>query len=134
MTDGWHAHNKYGTWSDRIADKTPAWVDWLAKQPPQVRLAAFSPIDNDYWFGTASYRLRHQHVTLNGCDWELLNGDLKLLGASYNEMNREGLKFITSLGYQTLAFHREYLEMHPWIRTLPWLSARRTWATGKFSD
>ncbi|SIN73645.1 hypothetical protein SAMN05444166_0537 [Singulisphaera sp. GP187] len=120
VSDGWHIHSNVA-WGDRTADKTPAWVDWLAKQPPQVRLAAFSPIDNDYWFGMAGYRLRHQHVTLNGCDWELLNGDLKLLGASYNEMNREGLKFITSLGYQTLAFHREYLEKHPWIGALPWL-------------
>ncbi|AGA28905.1 hypothetical protein [Singulisphaera acidiphila] len=108
-------------WGERTADKTPAWVDWLAKQPPQVRLAAFSPIDNDYWFGMASYRMRHQHQTLNGCDWELLNGDLKLLGASYNEMNQEGLKFIASLGYETLAFHRDYLRTHPWIGTLPWL-------------
>lgn len=108
-------------WGDRVADTTPAWVDWLAKQPPQVKLAAFGPIDNDYWYGMAQQRMHHRHTTLNGCEWELLEGDMRLLGASYFDINREVLKYVASVGYNTLAFSRDYLKKNPWIETTPWL-------------
>jgi hypothetical protein len=107
-------------------DEPPAWSRWLAAQPSEVRLAAFAPLDSTYplysW-GTANAfpRVRHKHATLNGCDFGLLEADLRLLGASYQNMNQDGLRFIVSLGYGTLAFHRDYLDAHPWIRSLPWL-------------
>jgi hypothetical protein len=107
-------------------DEPPAWSHWLARQPSEVRLAAFGPVDPAYplysW-GIPSVlpRIRHKHATLNGCDFRLLEADLGLLGASYQKMNLDGLRFIVSLGYETLAFHRGYLDAHPWIRSLPWL-------------
>jgi hypothetical protein len=112
------------SWLPNAPDTTPAWVDWLARQPARVKLAAFGPIEQDYWYGTLSYALRHGHTTLNGCDFELLNADLNLLGAAYHRMNQEGLRFVASLGFETLAVHRSYLETHPWIRTLGWLERR----------
>ena len=117
-------------WTPKSPDTTPAWVDWLAGQPPKVKLAAFGPTGLDYWYGTLAYAVRHGHTALNGCDFDLLNGDLALLGASYSRMNPEGLRFVASLGFETMAVHRTYLEAHPWIGTLPWLGAGRRWATG----
>jgi hypothetical protein len=110
-------------------DEPPAWSRWLAEQPPDVRLAAFEPfepINPLYSWGIVnSYpRTRHNHATLNGCDYRLLDADLRLLGASYQKMNPDGLRFIASLGYATLAFHRAYLDAHPWIRDLDWLDPR----------
>jgi hypothetical protein len=107
-------------------DEPPAWSRWLAAQPAEVRLAAFAPfepVNPLYSWGIASAFLRtgHKHATLNGCDFRLLEADLRLLGASYQKMSRDGLRFIVALGYETLAFHRDYLEAHPWIRGLPWL-------------
>jgi hypothetical protein len=103
----------------------PAWVEWLSRQPPGIRLAAFSPPHPNvlYWWGIPgdAYRLRHGHATLNGCDFQLLQGDLKLLGASYERMTPSGLRFVVSLGYRTLAFRRDYLDANPWIRDAPWL-------------
>jgi hypothetical protein len=112
------------SWLPNAPDTTPAWVDWLAGQPAQVKLAAFGPTPQEYWYGTLAYALRHGHTTLNGCDFELLGADLNLLGAAYHRMNQEGLRFVASLGFETLAFHRSYLETHPWIRSLAWLERR----------
>jgi hypothetical protein len=109
------------SWLPSAPDTTPAWVDWLARQPAHVKLAAFGPIEQDYWYGTLGYAQRHGHTALNGCDFELLNADLNLLGASYYRMNQEGLRFVASLGFETLAVHRSYLETHPWIPKLAWL-------------
>ena len=37
-------------------------------------------------------------------------------------MNEQGLRFIASLGYDRLAFHRDSLRENPWIESLPWLT------------
>ena len=68
----------------------------------------------------------HRHASLNGSDSLLFEADLKLLGASYERMNPAGLRFVASLGYDHLAFHREYLESNPWITSLPWLETLET--------
>ncbi len=103
----------------------PAWVDWLAAQPADVRLAAFSPARErpvDWWgYDSLFFKTRHRHTSLNGSDSLLLAADLKLLGATYERMTPAGLRFVVSLGYDNLAFHREYLETNPWIRSSPWL-------------
>ena len=103
----------------------PAWVDWLAAQPPDVRLAAFSPARErpvDWWgYESLFFKTRHRHTSLNGSDSLLFAADLKLLGATYEQMTPAGLRFVVSLGYDNLAFHREYLETNPWIRSSPWL-------------
>ena len=103
----------------------PAWSDWLATQPAGVRLAAFPASDGEpfIWWGVdgLEQRLKHRHATLNGGEFALLEGDLRLVGASYEGMTSDGLRLIVSLGYDVLAFHRDYLTMHPWIASLPWL-------------
>ena len=103
----------------------PAWVDWLAQQPPQERLAAFPPARErpvEWWgFDSLLFRVMHRHAALNGSDSLLLAADLKLLGATYQQMNPAGLRFVASLGYTTLAFHQEYLSANSWICSLPWL-------------
>ena len=104
----------------------PAWVDWLAGQPRGVRLAAFAPSKPGAsigWWGIASLgrHLKHGHATLNGCDLRLFQGDLALLGATYDRMNPAALRFVVALGYETLAFRRDYLDANPFIRSLPWL-------------
>jgi hypothetical protein len=103
----------------------PSWVDWLALQPRHVHLAAFappSPSTADSWgYDSLLYRQMHHHACLNGSEFLLFESDLRLLGATYHRMNPAGLRFVASLGYTTLAFHREYLSVNPWIRSLPWL-------------
>ena len=105
----------------------PAWVEWLKGQPSQVRLAAFAmpepeALSIDWWGGRAiSWLPLHRHATLNGSDYALLEGDLRLLGGSYERINPAGLRFVASLGYDTLAFHRDYLKTNSWIEALPWL-------------
>ena len=87
--------------SHRIG-KRPAWARWLERQPAGVRLAAFSPSSHAvypppmYWWGidSAVYRLRHGHPTLNGSNLRLFEADLKLLGASHDRMNEDGLRFV----------------------------------------
>jgi len=110
------------------ASALPSWVTWLADQPDQVHLAAFSAWDvnrktpREAWdWDGLYYRLIHRHRTLNGCEPNLLEGDLRLLGASYQNMNPLGLRYIVSLGYETLAFHRDYLDANSWIAALPWM-------------
>jgi hypothetical protein len=113
--------------AERALAAPPAWTDWLARQPSDVQLAAFATpppgSSSIYWWGieSAGYRLRHGHATLNGCDLRLLDGDLRLLGASYERMNPAGLRFVVALGYETLAFDEAYLKANPWIRSLTWL-------------
>jgi hypothetical protein len=105
--------------------KSPAWVAWLNRQPPDVRLAAFGPPEGHSfdWWGHRSleWLFLHGHATLNGSDFALFEGDLRLLGASYEQMNPAGLRFVASLGYEALAFHRDYLAKNSWIVSLPWL-------------
>jgi hypothetical protein len=109
----------------------PPWVDWLASKPSDVGLAAFpaprvpkvwgATVDRWNWNGLY-YRLRHGHPTLNGAEFALLEADLERRGASIDQMNEQGLRFIASLGYDRLAFHRDYLRENPWIESLPWLT------------
>jgi hypothetical protein len=116
----------------------PAWVDWLKRQPPDVRLAAFSvsreiPFE---WWGrqTLEWLPMHGHATLNGANFALLEGDLRLLGGSFERINPAGLRLVVSLGYETLAFHRDYLTANPWIASLPWLDRleeRGDWLIGR---
>jgi hypothetical protein len=132
--DGFHGQQVYYYVSPPA---TPAWVDWLAEQPADVRLAAFSTWEGNRlgyqanWFwDSLYYRTIHKHQALNGCEFNLLEADLRLLGASYEDMNPAGLRFIASLGYDSLAFHQEYLDTHAWIAALPWLdrtSVREGW-------
>jgi hypothetical protein len=127
LYEGYRAAAWY-PWNVRM--EIPAWVDWLAQQPPEVRLAAFPPAHEragDRWgYDSLLYRVKHHHASLNGSDSLLLAADLKLLGATYETMNPAGLRFVASLGYDHLAFHREYLESNPWIRSLPWLETVET--------
>jgi hypothetical protein len=124
-SDGRRAALSFPGWSGQ--NDPPAWVDWLKYQPPQVRLAAFEMPEPDAasidWWGIRSlaWLPMHQHSTLNGGDYALLEGDLRLLGASYERINPAGLRFVASLGYDTFAFHRAYLLANSWIETLPWL-------------
>lgn len=116
----------------------PAWVDWLAHQPADVRLAAFpvSPMIPFEWWGrqTLQWMPMHGHRTLNGANFTLLEGDLRLLGGSFRRINPAGLRLIASLGYETMAFHRDYLAENPWIRSLAWLDRveeRGDWLIGR---
>jgi hypothetical protein len=125
VSDGWRAAHSFHGWAGKEAP--PAWVDWLKGQPSDVHLAAFAmPKPNaasiDWWGGRAlAWLPLHGHSTLNGGDFALLEGDLRLLGGSYEQMNPAGLRFVASLGYDTLAFHRDYLAANSWIETLQWL-------------
>ena len=62
-------------------------------------------VDRWNWNGLY-YRLRHGHPTLNGAEFALLEADLERRGASIDQMNEQGLRFIASLGYNRLAFHQ----------------------------
>jgi hypothetical protein len=124
-SDGWRAAHSFPGWAGNEAP--PAWVEWLKGQPSDVRLAAFAmPEPNAasivWWGGRAlAWLPLHGHSTLNGGDFALLEGDLRLLGGSYEQINPAGLRFVSSLGYNTLAFHRDYLAANSWIETLQWL-------------
>jgi hypothetical protein len=103
-------------------EPSPEWVAWLAGQPAAVHLAAFGPVGPNtfYSWGIVGLkdRMIHDHTTLNGGDFRLIEGDLALLGATYERMNRRALEFLASLGYETLAFHDRYLDNNPWLKTL----------------
>ena len=98
-SDGRRAALSFPGWSGQ--NDPPAWVDWLKYQPPQVRLAAFAiPEPNgasiDWWgIRSLAWLPMHQHATLNGGDYALLEGDLRLLGASYERINPAGLRFVS---------------------------------------
>ena len=55
------------------------------------------------------------------CHFALFEGDLRLLGGSYGQINPAGLQLVASLGYQAFAFHRDYLAANSWIKAQPWL-------------
>jgi hypothetical protein len=103
----------------------PGWVEWLRAQPPDVRLAVFPAAGGQsfYWWGVQSLEWlpSHGHATLLGGDFALFEADLRLLGASYEQMSPAGLAFVASLGYETMAFQRGYLAKNAWITSLPGL-------------
>ncbi len=107
-------------------EQHPAWAIWLAEQAPDVRTAVFrryldeGPQSEWHW-DSLYQRLMHRHATLNGGEIALLDADLKQLGCSYRRINADGLRFIVSLGYETLVFQQEYLHDNAWILELPWL-------------
>ncbi len=111
----------------RPAEKQhPAWAAWLARQPADVRAAVFMRYEGRLWedmwhWDALNQSLLHRHPTLNGAEFALLNADLRQLGCSYWQINVDGLRFIVSLGYDTLVFHDDYLRDHAWIQDLPWL-------------
>lgn len=122
IIDARYVSNSYGWFG---GEPDPAWATWLAKQPANVHLAAFGPSrpDTFNWWGTVSIyqRALHRHATLNGCEFLLLEADLKLLGASYDRMNPDGLRMVVSLGYETIGFQRATLAANPWLYRLNWL-------------
>ena len=108
----------------------PAWATWLAEQPADVRLAFF-PLDYydnltsvaDFSVGVSPYyvaylRCFHRHATLGGCNPRELSADLAESGSTLASVTLEGLRDIVELGYNALAFHRDYLQSHPWIEAL----------------
>ena len=115
----------------------PEWVDWLSQQPADLRLAIFMthpPLPSTlkettcgnepfYWWGVSSleWLAEHRHATLSGATFSLIEGDLRLLGGSYDQINPAGLRFVASLGYQAFAFHRAYLAANSWIDQVRWL-------------
>lgn len=124
--DAWQAHHLFL----RGGPEMPAWVNWLAQQPNDVRLAAFYEVEHQYgaewdWYGLY-YRTLHKHSTLNGCERRLLDADLKRLGATYENLNPEALRFVISQGYTTLAFHSDYLKANSWLTDVSWLRLHRT--------
>jgi hypothetical protein len=122
-SDAWLGARSFRGWLRE--SEPPAWVEWLARQPQSVRMAAFAPAGRYpvEWWGLTSleWLALHQHRTLCGGAFELFEGDLRLLGASYEQMNPAGLRFVASLGYEALAFHSDYLEANAWIGALSWL-------------
>lgn len=119
--DGWLGTNQFRGWP--TGDPVPAWADWLAEQPEGVRLAAFEPIHrspfNEWGARATNWRPRHRHETLNGCDLALLDADLRLIGADHDHLTPEAISFLASLGYDRLAFHRDYLAKSPWLEGSP---------------
>jgi hypothetical protein len=120
--DGYQANRIFAWWGDV---PEPEWAVWLARQPRSVRLAAFPPRQPGPfgWWGVTSLvaRVGHGHATLNGGQFQLLEADLRLLGASYDRLNPDAVRFVASLGYETLAFHQDYLAANAWLETFPWL-------------
>lgn len=114
-------------WMDRPREEQhPAWVAWLAVQPANVRAAVFADPETAVWevlwqWDPLAQRLWHRHATLNGGEFALLNADLRQLGCSFWRINADGLRFVTSLGYETLVFHQRYIQDNPWIDDLAWL-------------
>ncbi len=117
--------------------RIPGWVEWLNQQPADAQLAVFMPhppaplkaaeahgsTKPFYWWGIKSVEWLplHNHTSLCGGDFTLFEGDLRLLGASYDQINPAGLRYVASLGYETFAFHRDYLAANSWIPKVPWL-------------
>jgi len=104
------------------APEPPEWVAWLKGQPRDVRLAVFqsSPAAPFVWWGlhTLEWLPIHGHATLNGADFALFEGDLRLLGGSYDRINPAGLRLVASMGYEAMAFHRDYLAANPGIASV----------------
>jgi len=123
VSDACRAARSFQGWTK--APEPPAWVEWLSRQPSTVRLAVFTAPEPDSfeWWGVRSLEWLplHGHGTLSGSDFALFEGDLRLLGASYERINPAGLRFVVSIGYEALAFHRDYLATNSWIAALDWL-------------
>jgi len=131
-----HATSSFKGWPTEST--VPAWVEWLRPQPPDTRLAVFmahppTPItpaeahgDNEpfYWWGVQALEWLplHGHATVAGGEFTLFEGDLRLLGASYDQINPAAVRFVASLGYETFAFHRDYLAANSWIARAPCLN------------
>ncbi len=119
-----------------IASSQPAWSDWLAEQPADVRLAAFSSVDQTYCGGeiwhwqSLALSLNHHHSTLNGAEFSLLQADLSLLGSDYFRMSPVGLQYAATLGYNTLAFDEGMQQRCPWLDEVPWLNEVATLSDG----
>jgi hypothetical protein len=110
-----------------IQNNPPAWSDWLAAQPADVRLAAFPSVDRTFCRGeiwhwqSLALSLTHRHSTLNGAELSLLTADLNLLGSDYHRMSPVGLRFAATLGYDAFAFDEGMLQRCQWLGELPWL-------------
>ena len=134
-SDARHAAVSFSGWP--ADSRIPEWVGWLKEQPPDEQLAVFMPhpiarlkaaeahgsTKPFYWWGIKSLEWLplHRHAALCGGDFTLFEGDLRLLGASYDQINPAGLRYLASLGYATFAFHRDYLAANSWIPKVPWL-------------
>ena len=104
----------------------PAWVEWAARQPGDLRLAVFPYHESAHVAHTRPWdplyhRLLHRRHVLNGAEPALLAADLGLLGASAEKLNPDGIRALLGLGYGTLIFHQSYLKANPWINATPWL-------------
>jgi hypothetical protein len=110
---------------DKLHQEVPAWVGWLAEQPPDVRLAVYpvaatnpynrdNPAQDDWHF--LYYRTLHRHATLNGADLRLLRPELERRHARWQDLGPAGLPYMASLGYTTLAFQDDRDHQLPrWI-------------------
>ena len=105
----------------------PAWVPWLKDQPDDVRLVALPATEGSFCGGevwhwqSLSYSLEHRHQTLNGAEYILFLSDLQLLGCGYEDLSPAGLRFLATLGYNTVAFDAPALKRIPWLPSIPWL-------------
>jgi hypothetical protein len=136
-TDARRAAVSFSGWP--ADSRIPEWVGWLKEQPPDEQLAVFMPhpvarlkaaeahrnTKPFYWWGIQSLEWLplHGHAALCGGDFTLFEGDLRLLGASYDQINPAGLRYLASFGYEKFAFHSDYLAANPWISKVPWLEA-----------
>ena len=134
-SDARRAAVSFGGWP--TDSRVPEWVGWLNQQPPDAQLAVFMPHPTArlkaaeahgstkpfYWWGIKSLEWLplHGHSALCGGDFTLIEGDLRLLGASYDQINPAGLRYVASLGYETFAFQSDYLAANSWIPKVPWL-------------
>ena len=103
-----------GSNGSRVSRRTFAWPHLRCRSPMRHRSTggAAAPSRGSPCIGTQ----RSMAAIMR-----FFEGDLRLLGGSYERINPAGLRFVASLGYETLAFHRDYLAANSWIETLPWL-------------
>jgi hypothetical protein len=114
----------------------PAWVEWLAAQPPEVSLIVLpsqKPRHDSYaewsWEGLY-FRPIHNHRTMNGGDWYALHRDLMGRGCALDTLNATGLEFLVSRGYVALAVSDEFLANHEWMPKHPALEPLTTLGQG----
>jgi hypothetical protein len=100
-----------------------AWVNWLAQQPTDVRVVVL-PLDqyqdarDMFYIAYLSAITIQKHPILNGCDFTVLRADLKEYGSTPRVLNLDGLRYVVSLGYNTLVFRRDYRQANPWVGDL----------------
>jgi hypothetical protein len=121
------------TYATPRTEPDPAWVNWLAEQPSDVR-AVVLPLDyipaahpsrpNMFYMPFA--RLIHKHAVLNGCDLQVLHLDLKGYGCTTKVVTLDGLRYLVSLGYNTLVIDDDYLQANPWIGDTDGLEHQQT--------